>query len=253
MATPRTLKVDYYFDLSKNPEFASLFKDVELVWDALRNIRSFIQHKLGTLEDKVFREANVQVHGTAVLRGPIVLRQNVIIGPNVIIDGPAVIDRDTTVVANAYIGPLTYIGKNVEIRPGTFIRGESYIGSRCVIRGEIKHSVVMDDTGAPHHSYIGDSIVGRRCNIAAGAILSNSKNDKSGVRTNVEGTVYDTGLPKMGAILGDSVMLGCNVVTNPGTLIGADTLVYANASIRGFVPRKTIVKNTSHLEFVEKK
>ena len=252
MVFPNELQPSYYFRL-ENALYTSLFVGVSTVWESLHRLNDFVRQRIGTLEDKVVKEHGVYIHPTAVLSGPILVRADAVIGPHVVIEGPVVIDRAVTILAHAYIGPNTYVGERTEIRPGAFIRGDVYIGSRCQVRGEVKHSVFMDDVHMPHYSYAGDSIVGMRCNLAAGSILSNSKNDKSPVRTNVRGQVYDTGLAKMGAILGDDVKLGCNVVTNPGTLIGMDTLVYGLASIRGFVPTRSIVKYSPSFEIVPKR
>jgi len=56
------------------------------------------------------------------------------------------------------------------------------------------------------------------------------------VAVRVQGRAYDTGLRKFGAILGDGVQVGCNAVLNPGTLMGAECIVYALASVRGYYP-----------------
>jgi acetyltransferase-like isoleucine patch superfamily enzyme len=56
-----------------------------------------------------------------------------------------------------------------------------------------------------------------------------------------EGRPVATGLRKLGAILGDGVELGCNTVSSPGTVVGRGTLVYPLASIRGTIPRDSIV------------
>jgi bifunctional N-acetylglucosamine-1-phosphate-uridyltransferase/glucosamine-1-phosphate-acetyltransferase GlmU-like protein len=105
---------------------------------------------------------------------------------------------------------------------------------------------------APHFNYVGDSILGHRANLGAGTKLSNlgilsEKDAVTGKRPSIHLTIdnqtYDTGLTKMGAILGDDAQTGCNAVLNPGTLIGPRTLVYANLSLRkGYHAADSIIK-----------
>ena len=52
----------------------------------------------------------------------------------------------------------------------------------------------------------------------------------------------DTGMRKVGAMLGDYVDLGCNSVANPGTVIGRNTNIYPLSPVRGFVPSDSIYK-----------
>jgi acetyltransferase-like isoleucine patch superfamily enzyme len=52
----------------------------------------------------------------------------------------------------------------------------------------------------------------------------------------------DTGLKKIGAILGDFVEIGCNSVLNPGAVIGRNSSVYPLSSVRGTVPSNSIFK-----------
>ena len=115
---------------------------------------------------------------------------------------------------------------------------------------------------APHFNYIGDSILGSNVNLGAGTKLSNLtvssiKNILTGKRPSIKITIkgkeYDTGLAKLGAILGDSVQTGCNSVLNPGCLISENSLVYANVSLRkGYYPPNHIIKLRQEIEIVEK-
>jgi bifunctional N-acetylglucosamine-1-phosphate-uridyltransferase/glucosamine-1-phosphate-acetyltransferase GlmU-like protein len=95
---------------------------------------------------------------------------------------------------------------------------------------------------APHFNYVGDSILGTGVNLGAGTKLSNLKNDGTNVKTRIEEHVVDTGVRKFGAILGDNCLLGCNSVTNPGTILGAGCRVYPCAVVNGYHPANTIIK-----------
>jgi NDP-sugar pyrophosphorylase family protein len=145
------------------------------------------------------------------------------------------------------------------------VRSYSLIGRGCVVghATEVKHSILLPGAHAPHFNYVGDSILGRSSNLGAGTKLSNLtvvsvKDPVPGKRPTlkiiIDGETYDTGLAKLGAILGDGVQTGCNSVLNPGVLIGPRTLVYANASLpKGYYPADTIIKLRQTIEYAERR
>ncbi len=95
---------------------------------------------------------------------------------------------------------------------------------------------------APHYNYVGDSILGYKAHMGAGSVTSNVKSDKTLVVVRGQGEAIETGLKKMGAMLGDHVEVGCNSVLNPGTVIGRNSNVYPLSSVRGVVPAGSIYK-----------
>jgi acetyltransferase-like isoleucine patch superfamily enzyme len=71
-------------------------------------------------------------------------------------------------------------------------------------------------------------------NLGAGCKLSNLRNDgRSVLVRGLDEGVVDSGLRKFGAILGDGVAIGCNVVTNPGVIIGTNTNIWPNLNVSG--------------------
>lgn len=101
---------------------------------------------------------------------------------------------------------------------------------------------MFDGSQAPHFNYVGDTILGRQVNLGAGTRCANLKTDHSSIVISVGERRIDTGMTKLGAVLGDRVQTGCNVVTSPGTLVGPDSRVYAAAVLRGVYPAKTLIK-----------
>lgn len=147
-------------------------------------------------------------------------------------------------------GPI-YIGRDVEIRPGAYLRGGIWIGDRCVIGAntEIKRAILLPHAKAPHLNYVGDSILGADVNLGAGTILSNFRHDGGQIRIPQEGDRIDTGRRKLGAILGDGVLTGCNSVLHPGTIVGRGTQIYPGVQLRpGFYPARSIVKLKQEIE-----
>ena len=162
--------------------------------------------------------------------------------------------RDAKVYPTAYLGAPCIIGHKTEVRPGAFIRGNALVGDNCVVGNstELKNVILFDNVQVPHYNYVGDSVLGYKAHMGAGAVTSNVKSDRTLVSVRAGDEVLETRLKKMGAILGDRVEVGCNSVLNPGTVIGADSNIYPLSSVRGTVPPRCILKSGKGTEIVEK-
>lgn len=159
------------------------------------------------------------------------------------------ISKTAVVAPNATtIGPVI-IGHNAEIRHCAFIRGNAIVGEESVVGNstELKNVILFNKVQVPHYNYVGDSVLGYKSHMGAGAITSNVKSDKSLVVLKSNEQKLETGLKKFGAILGDGVEVGCNSVLNPGTVIGKNSNVYPLSMVRGFVPENSIHKNTGEI------
>ena len=119
------------------------------------------------------------------------------------------------------------------------------MGENCVVGNsvELKNVILFDNVQVPHYNYVGDSILGFRAHMGAGAVTSNVKSDKTPVTVRDGETRYETGLKKFGAICADNVEIGCNSVLNPGTVIGRGSRVYPLSSVRGLLPAGCIFKS----------
>lgn len=160
---------------------------------------------------------------------------------------PAVWVHNTAVVApTAYLGAPCIIGAGTEVRHCAFIRGSALVGENCVVGNsvELKNVILFDNVQVPHYNYVGDSILGYKSHMGAGAVTSNVKSDKTLVTVRSGDERIETGLKKFGAMLGDHVEVGCNSVLNPGTVIGRHSNVYPTSCVRGVVPENSIWKNT---------
>ena len=183
-------------------------------WEALKGIKEMIIALGETLgEDYVQTAPQVWVHKTA------------------------------QIAPTAYLGAPCIIGAGTEVRHCAFIRGAALVGENCVVGNsvELKNVILFDNVQTPHYNYVGDSILGYRSHMGAGSITSNVKSDKSPVVIHGEPEV-ETGLKKVGAMLGDFVEIGCNSVLNPGTVIGRHSSVYPLSCVRGVVPAHSIYK-----------
>ena len=88
--------------------------------------------------------------------------------------------------------------------------------------------------------------------MGAGSICSNLKSDGKNIVIHGDQEI-ETGLRKIGAILGDYADIGCQSVLNPGTIIGAHTQVYPLSSVRGVVPENSIYKAKDNIVIKEKR
>jgi len=199
-------------ELSKGDWF-----DVGRPWDLLdANVWALkrMEHRvLGKVEDG------------AHLIGPVTVAESARIRSGAYIEGPAFIDEEADVGPNCYI------------RPGTSLGKKTRVGNGC----EVKNSIIMDGTHVGHLSYVGDSVLGEKCNLGAGTITANLRFDDGPVKMTIKGKVVDTGRRKLGAILGDNVKTGIKSSFMPGVKIGANTWVGANLMVERDLPADSIV------------
>lgn len=160
--------------------------------------------------------------------------------------------KSAKVAPTAFLGGPCIICPDAEIRHGAFIRGSAIVGAGAVVGNsvELKNCILFDGVQVPHFNYVGDSVLGYKSHMGAGAVTSNVKSDKTLVSVNCEGERLATGRKKFGAMLGDFVEVGCNSVLNPGTVIGSHSNVYPLSSVRGYVQENSIYKSRG--EIVEK-
>lgn len=159
------------------------------------------------------------------------------------------IAKTAHVFDSAYINGPAIIGKGAEVRHCAFIRGNAIIGEDAVVGNstELKNVILFNKVQVPHYNYVGDSILGYKSHMGAGSITSNVKSDKTLVTIAHKGERIETGLKKVGAILGDCVEVGCGTVLNPGTIIGKNTNIYPLSMVRGMVEKNSIYKNQGEI------
>ncbi len=272
---PQILRPDYFLDL-KLMDYLDLFEGVSGVWEIVRNLQK------KTIAEKITRDRCAAVRSSNSsephISGKVEVRMahGAIVGPNVFIAGEGgmvCIDEGAELLPGVMIstgGNAVYIGRGAKVGPnahidasngaicvgeaahlrqGAYIRELSLIGKKAVVGNscEIKCALIGPEAEAPHFNYVGDSIFGFKAHTGAGVKISNFKvmpdPSKTGtVKIRHEGIIYDTGMRKFGAILGDCAQVGCNSVTNPGTLIGKNSVVYSGSSVSGFIPGNTVIK-----------
>ena len=160
-------------------------------------------------------------------------------------EGDIYISKSAKISPTAYIGGPCIICEGAEIRHCAYIRGSAVVGAGAVVGNsvELKNCILFDGVQVPHFNYVGDSVLGYKSHMGAGAVTSNVKSDKSLVTVKLGQEKIESGRKKFGAMLGDFVEVGCNSVLNPGTVIGGHSNVYPLSSVRGYVPKNSIYKS----------
>jgi len=203
----------------EHTEHSVIFENVTHAWEALAKISTYLQFRL-----------KPGIHGRLI--GKPFISGAVYIGAGTIIEHGAMIK-----------GPA-WIGEGCEIRNGAYIRENVVVGNGVVLGNscEFKNCLIFDEAQIPHFNYVGDSILGYKAHLGAGAILSNVRLDHAPIAVNALDGPIDTGLRKFGAIIGDRSEIGCNSVLSPGSVIGRDTIIYPGTSWRGVLPANSMAK-----------
>ena len=215
-----SLKTKALFDLS-HTRMGGYLENVEYPWQALEHIGTWIMEIGATLPAENF-------------------------------DHPAEgiwIAKSARVAKSAEINGPCIIGENAEVRHCAFIRGNALVGDGAVVGNstELKNVILFDGVQVPHYNYVGDSILGYKAHLGAGAVTSNVKSDKTPVVIRCDGECLETGRKKVGAMVGDGVEVGCGSVLNPGTVIGRGSSVYPLSSVRGVIGANCIYKKCGEI------
>ena len=220
------ITIEALFDLEKTLA-AELFADKTYPWEALGEIRAFIFALGAKLPQDRYERVGEDVW----------IAKSASVAPSASLNGPLIIDEDA------------------EVRHCAFIRGSAIVGKGAVVGNstELKNCVLFDGVQVPHFNYVGDSVLGYKAHMGAGAVTSNVKSDKTNVEVHAEGGNMPTGLRKFGAMLGDHAEVGCNSVLNPGTIIGRESIVYPTSCVRGVVPSNSIYKGVRGIAQREKR
>ncbi len=238
------------FDLTQT-EHAALFDGCQFAWEALPKIQPYLFGRP--------RQKPLPRFPGASIGEKVIIGEGTWVEPGAMIKGPAI------------------IGKNCQIRHNAYIRENVLIGDDCVVgnASELKNAWLFNGAQVPHYNYVGDSILGYKAHLGAGAKISNVKLFPGNVQVEVQslqskgqslGTgdaaprtlgigleTLDSGLRKFGALLGDGAEAGCNAVLNPGSILGRGAVVYPNVFWRGILPANMIAKNKAEIEVVVKR
>lgn len=185
--------------------------------------------------------------------GQAIPRSNTVIGdPEMIyIESGAVVEG---VVLNASHGPI-YVGRDVEIMEGSCLRGPIALGEHsivnmgtriypgttlgpwCKVGGELNNVVMIGFSNKAHDGFLGNAVIGEWCNLGAGCVSSNLKNDYTEIKlwNYPQHRFLKTGLQFCGLIMGDHSKAGINTMFNTATVVGVGVNVHGSGFPRNFV------------------
>ncbi|PMP91272.1 MAG: nucleotidyl transferase [Caldisphaera sp.] len=192
------------FDISVLKIHRNEWQDIGRPWELL------LANRLALDEEIKNQVIMGEVHETVIIKGNVFIDKNAEIKPYTVIEGPAFISRNTS------IGPSSHI------RPYTILIDNSSVGYSV----EVKGSIIMSHAKLPHFNYVGDSIVGEHVNLGAGTITANLRFDHKPIKMKVKEDIIDTGMEKLGSIIGEHAQTGINVSILPGKKIGPYALIY---------------------------
>lgn len=209
------IKIADLYDLNETIA-ADLFEGATYPWEVLSKIKDYIIALGETLDEEKFEKRGENIW----------IAKSAKVAPTACLNGPLIVDEDA------------------EIRHCAFVRGSAIVGKGAVVGNstELKNVILFNKVQVPHYNYVGDSILGYKAHMGAGSITSNVKSDKTLVVIKAADEKIETGIKKVGAMLGDNVEIGCNSVLNPGTVVGRNSNVYPTSCVRGVIPANSIHK-----------
>ena len=198
-------------------EFEGKWRDIGNPWDLISANEYYIEDNKeeinGEIEDKVFINGNITLGKGSLIKS------------------------GTYIEGNVWIGENCVVGPNAYLRKGTVLCGANKIGAFS----EVKNSIFLEGAKAPHHNYVGDSIIGENSNLGSGTKIANLRFDKRTIEVKHKGKKIDSGRRKLGAIIGSNVSTGINASINAGTILGNYTKIGPNALVSGTYESKSTI------------
>ena len=202
-------RVDYYLRTDEPWVTGS-----EAPWDLAQVLARVLECYAG-------RAWGASVVNEGLLRGDVYAGDGVVIQPGAKIFGPAVLEAGSLVGSNAFLRNGVFLGR----------------GARVGHSSEVKASLIMDQALVTHFNYVGDSWIGAHAHLGAHVTLSNTKvSSQPRIRFFPGGREHRTDLEYFGAMVGDRAVVGAQVVLQPGTLLGPDSVIHPHMLVGGFVP-----------------
>ena len=198
-------------------EYQGQWKDIGNPWELITANEEYMKDNFENIEGIV--EDNVTI------KGNLNLGKGSIIKSGTYIEGPV------------WIGQNCVVGPNAYLRGGTVLCGMNKIGAST----EVKNTIFLKGAKAPHHNYVGDSIIGEETNLGSGTKIANLRFDKKTIELIHLGEKIDSGRRKLGAILGKNVKTGINASINAGTIIGNDVRIGPNTIVSGTYESKSTI------------
>jgi acetyltransferase-like isoleucine patch superfamily enzyme len=169
--------------------------------------------------------------------GPLVFGADVFIEPGALLDtraGGIVLGDRTTVRTGARLeGPIA-VGPDCKLLGGAYSILSA--GPRCGLRGELEETTALGYVNKAHDGFIGHAVIGRWVNLGALTTNSDLKNTYGKIALGGPDGPVETGLIKIGCLLGDHVRTAIGTLLNTGTVVGAGASVFGARMPPKWVP-----------------
>lgn len=160
-------------------------------------------------ESSIAKTATLEANVT--LQGIVKIGEGVLIKAGAVIEGPCSIGCGSYIGNNSLVRSYTSVGKNCEVGSGV----------------ELKNCVVMDSSQIGRLSFIGDSVLGENVDIGSGCMTINRTVDWKPISMQNRKGQASTNMSKLGAFLGDGVVVGAGNIIQPGTVVHSGKIVPA--------------------------
>ncbi|PSQ95208.1 MAG: hypothetical protein BRD55_11875 [Bacteroidetes bacterium SW_9_63_38] len=243
--------------LDDGPLSATLFSDLPTTsldnarlvarpWDLLDDLADTLRQEAAYTsapnEAPLSDRAHASVHDsvTAVRPEAIHFGTGATVKPGAVLnaeDGPIVLGTDAIVHEQAVLKGPCYVGPRSHVKGGADIETAAF-GYWCKVGGEVHDTVIQDLSSKAHPGFLGDSYLGRWCNLGADTNTSNLKNDYGEVSAYApdENAFVDTGRQFAGLFMGDHSKCGINTMFNTGTVVGTCCNLYGGDFPPRYVP-----------------
>ena len=185
--------------------------DIVYPWEILKANRIILDSwNESSIAKSAIMESNV------TMQGVVNIEEGVVIKAGAVLEGPCSIGKGSYVGNNSLIRSYTSLGNNCSIGYGV----------------ELKNCVVLDNSGIGRLSFVGDSVIGENVDIGAGCMTVNRNLGWEKVQIKNGKTILPSGLKKLGAFIGDNVIIGAGNTIQPGTVISPGKTLSACYSVK---------------------
>jgi len=151
--------------------------------------------------------------------------------------GPVYIGPEAEIMEGSCLrGPIA-LCRHATINMGTKVYGSTTIGPFCKVGGELNNVVMQGYSNKAHDGFLGNAVIGEWCNLGAGCVASNLKNDYTSIKlwNYPSHRFLPTGLQFCGLIMGDHSKAGINTMFNTATVVGVGVNIHGSGFPRNFV------------------
>ena len=170
-----------------------------------------------------------EVHPLAAVLEPgrVTVEAGARVDPYAVLDGrggPIRIEAEARVLPHTVVAGPCVVGSGTQLLGGLVAR--STIGPQCRIAGEVEECVWQGYANKRHHGFMGHSLIGEWANLGALTTTSDLKNNYGPVRVWVDGREVDSGISKVGSLIGAHVKTGIGTLLPTGASVGVGSNLF---------------------------